>query len=480
MSRGQMCGRTMRDLRPIRINQNMSLDDLVKLFQQEPMSSSTVRPLEECLNFANPIEPHDGVLPELYGCLSLDDCESSMLMARLAKMCLMHFDAECLATAEDRAQKLKGKCKHWHVFEHFTDDSWKLMSRLEEDICAMLADGRLHVMTGVGLASNASAGDVGGAAAHLTGHCFNIGYFKDESTGNITPFLLEGTTAMHSLYVDDQTPRVQVTFTDGQGVKVGQPKKLDMPTFLSALSSTLVMLVTVVNKQNGTSDWDKGCELPVEVSGWIGKTVVIPTLDSKNTDLSFYQRVMYMGWPCTESGQGCMPVQERDGVLAGCHPFDLAKPTIRGVDAGMQPEEIQLMGKIMEEVVPPQAPESVVRKIADIWVPCRPIETVNVHARSDGVQCHRVVCMESPCAPEYLSVIHEMKRRLVDEANRINDSRGDSDGCKLYAMMEGLDSLVCVDVPDRSIDKLTIIESVRQAQLNLKWPTRKVVATPGC
>ena len=481
MSRGQMCGRTTRELRPIWVNQNMPLTDLVNLFEQQPMSSSSVRPLEECLNFANPIENRDGVLPEVYGCLSLDDCESSMLMARLAKMCLMHFNSECLSGKPgERVQMLKERCAGWRVFGNFTENSWKLMGSLEEDICAMLGDGRLKVMTGVGLASNASAGDVAGAAAHLTGHCFNVGYYRNSASGDITPFLLEGTTAMYSLYVDDQTPRVQVTFTDGQGQKIGEPKRLDMPTFLSALSSTLVMLVTVVNKQNGTSDWDKGCELPVEVPGWIGKTVVIPTLDSKNTDLSFYQRVMYMGWPCTEGGQGCMPVQEREGVLAGCHPFDLAKPSIRGVDAGMQPEEIRLMGQIMEEVVPPQAPESVVRKIADVWTPCRPIETVNTQARSDGARCHRVACMESPCAPEYLSIIHEMKRRLVDEANRINDARADSDGCKLHAMVEGVDSLVCVDVPDRNIEKLTVIESVRQAQLNLKWPTRKPVAAVAC
>jgi len=31
-----------------------------------------------------------------------------------------------------------------------------------------------------------------------------------------------------------------------------------------------------------------------------------------------------MGWPCTEGGLGCMPVEEESGISAGCHPYELS------------------------------------------------------------------------------------------------------------------------------------------------------------
>ena len=101
------------------------------------------------------------------------------------------------------------------------------------------------------------------------------------------------------------------------------------------------------------------------------------------------------------------------------------------------------------------------------------MEVVNREAgllRQAGVKYHRVVCMESPCAPEYLSIIHEAKCRLADETNRINDLREDSDGIRLYALLEGMDSLLCADVKDVEIKKLTIVESMKHAAVNIAWP----------
>ena len=133
------------------------------------------------------------------------------------------------------------------------------------------------------------------------------------------------------------------------------------------------------------------------------------------------------------------------------------------------------MTDIMEEAVPPQARADVVKEIANRWIECRPLEVINREAdlvRKPGVRYHRVVCMESPCAPEYLSIVHEAKRRFADETNRINDALPDSDGIRLYSLLEGVDDLLCVDVEDRTISKLTVVESMKQAMTNLAWPRK--------
>ena len=353
------------------------------------------------------------------------------------------------------------------------------MLRLLDRGNTMLKAGYLKIMTGVGLASNASAAEELSDKAHYCGHCFNVGSIKTPGMTKATPFLLEGTTAMYSLHVNESTPRVTVTLTteadsDSCHTVESETKILDMPSFLSALAGTLVVLFGVLNKPNGAGGQKAGMKLPVEVKGWLGKTVVTPSLDSApSTHLQFYHRIMYMGWPCTTSGQGCMPVQESrsEGIVAGCHPYELTNLDIRGVDAALDPAGQQLMSEIMEEAVQPQVSPEIVRKIASLWIPCRPLERVNTEAtREPGVTYHRVVCMESPCAPEYLSIIHEIRSRIVKEANRINGERKDSDGIILYALLEGLDSLVCADVRDKDIRKLTVVDSVKQALLSLKCP----------
>jgi hypothetical protein len=82
--------------------------------------------------------------------------------------------------------------------------------------------------------------------------------------------------------------------------------------------------------------------------------------------------------------------------------------------------------------------------------------------------------MESPCAPEYLSIIFEAKRRVAKETNKINDAKADSDGIRLYAYLEGLSAVLSADVPYKDISKLTVIESLKTALSNIKYPSYKL------
>jgi hypothetical protein len=480
LTMGQVDGRTIRDIGKIRVHSRMTIAELMGLFEQKPLPPGSVRPLVAGSSFTPCEQLSEGVLPELYLSLCTDDCESSSLAARMAKLAVLAFStSHADKQPEARVQALQEACQGWRVFQRFTPVSWRLMGRFVDRLGGMLVNKHLRIMTGVGLATNASAAEEETDRAEYCGHCFNVGYIQTPSMSYATPFLLEGTAAMYSLHVDDSTPRVTVNLVDASTDKrTGETKVLDMPSFLSALSGTVMLLSTVINAPNGGVGDKLGWPLPVQVRGWLAKTNVTPALSSTpGTHLAFYNRIMYMGWPCTVGGQGCMPVQETEGkkINAGCHPYDLTKLDLRGVDATLPGDALGLMTDIMEEAVPPQARADVVKEIANRWIECRPLEVINREAdlvRKPGVRYHRVVCMESPCAPEYLSIVHEAKRRFADETNRINDALPDSDGIRLYSLLEGVDDLLCVDVEDRTISKLTVVESMKQAMTNLAWPRK--------
>jgi hypothetical protein len=473
---GQLDGRTVRDLRPIRVNEHMTMSELQALFRQAPLGHGYARALNPSLGFVPCVPCGKDVLPELYRCLSTDDCESSSLIARQAKHALIQYFQGSVGQKEaaTRAASVQAACKGWKVFREFTDASWLLMSRFVDRAGGMLTAGYLRVMTGVGVATGASAEEIKADSADFCGHCFNVGRVKVPGMDKSVAFLLEGTSAMYSIRVTESSPRVTVKMMDAETGESTGTKTLDMPAFLSALASTVMCLCAVMNKPNGGRPPDWGWPLDVDVTGWLGKTAVAPTLDSApSTTLSFYHRIMYMGWPCTMQGQGCMPVEEggQDGIAAGCHPFKLSDQGLRGVNAGLPADGVRSMTEIMEEAVSPQAPVELVQRIANLWLPCRPLETINTEARREtGCKYHRVVCMESPCAPEYLAIIHEARRRLVEEANRINDARPDSDGCRLYSLLEGVDDLLCIDVKDATIPMMTIVDSIKKAQENIGWP----------
>ena len=466
----------------------MPMTELAALFKQdlsqEDLDALKREPLNPATGFsACELPRSEGVLPELYLHLATDDCESSTHMGRVAKhTCLAFFDelnSTGLSAGEQdsRWQKVRGSCKGWLVFNRFTETSWKLMTRLFMRGCGMLKSGYLKIWSTVGLATNASAAEELSEKASFCGHCFNVGCINTPR-GKI-PFLLEGTAAMYSLTVNSDSPRVTVCKEKADPDCETESKELTMPEFLSALSGTLLSMSMIINCPNGGLRQGGGWPLDVQVTGFLGKTTVSAALDSSpDTHLDFYHRIMYTGWPCTEGGQGCMPVEDNGsgGIVAGCHPFALVDPGIRGVDANIGSEAAGLMKAIMEEAVPPQVPHDVLQKMANLWIPCRPFEEVNKTAssmRKPGVAYNRVVAMESPCAPEYLAIIHEAKSRWVRETNTINAARKDSDGIMLFSMLEGLSDLVCADVPNRNICKLTVVESAKQALINVGWPAKQ-------
>ena len=468
-----MNGRTIRKLRPIKVNSSMSFNELVDLFHQPPLASDSVRSLNPDISFVPPRKLEAGVLPELYLGIHTDDCETAALTGKIAKLTLLDAYERVCGMSGAHHERLQGLCAGWSVFRNFTSASWDLMARIVDRGGSMLKAGHLRTMTAVGLATNASADAISADQAHYCGHCFNVSFVKTPSMPVGRPGLLEGTSAMYQLPVTATSPRVGVMVMDPD-TNALTSKTFAMPDLLSVLVGTLLHHTQVINAPNGSAHGETGWPLDVKVTGWLGRTMVMNSLDSDPGEhLSFYNRVMYLGWPCTSGGLGCMPVEEKGGkgIVAGCHPYSLSNQDLRGVDASLPDDMRRLMTEIMEEATPPMAPESILRTLAQNWIPCRPLETINTEMRREpGVTYNRVVGMECPCAPEYLAIIHEAKRRFVEETNRINDARPNSDGIRLYSLLEGLSDLLCVDVPYRDIPKLTIMESAKEALGNLRYP----------
>ena len=446
------------------------MEELAGLFKQPPLPADSIRSLNPDIGFVPKRILESDVLPELYLGIHMDDCETSALYAKIAKLTSLYLFETMNASRAPRHETLKKLCDGWNVFKGFTTASWDLMTKIFDRGNAMLKSNQLRTMTAIGLATNASAEQISENTAHYCGHCFNVSFVKTPSMKVGKPGLCEGTSAMYQLRVDSASPRVTVKLQGAGGQST--MKTVTMPDFLSLLSSTVLMLTQVINKPNGGMRGNRGWPLDVQITGWLGKTMVMNSLDSDASQhLDFYNRIMYVGWPCTDSGLGCMPVEERvNGIVAGCHPYLLSNQEVRGVDAAL-PEDIRkLMSDIMEEVTPPMVNDDIMRTLASHWIPCRPLESINTEMRREpGVTYNRVVSMECPCAPEYLAIIHEAKRRFAEEANRINDAKSDSDGIRVYALLEGLSSHLCTDVPNRTINKVTFVESAVQALLNVKY-----------
>ena len=470
------CGRALREYRPIKVSKSMSMDDLKALFVQEPADPSSFRSLVPDIAYSPQARTQTALnssgrqtLQEMYLHFGLDDCESSALTAQNMKQTSLHLHRLLgSATGDARWQKLKQLCQGWQMFKAFTDSSWQAMTQYMDRGNAMLAANQLRVMNTTGLSSNAKASDAG-AAANYCGHCFNVCTVKTPSMAKMHVGILEGTSHLYSLPVTRTSPRVTVHDRVN-----GTESVMDMPEFLTNLCSFLMRSTLVINSPNGDvpKDFKGGWPLDVKITGWLARTMVMCTLDSDpTTPLGFYNRVMYVNWPCTTEGQGCMPVTEgTDELVAGCHPFHLVNADLRGVNAALDDAALKRMKDVMDEATPPMVRESVVQELASMWIPCRPLETVNTEAAS-SVRFNRVSFMESPCAPEYLSIIYEAKRRLAEEVNRVNGAKSNSDGIRCHALLEGLSATICADVPDRDIPELTIVASMKTALQNIGYPS---------
>ena len=504
MSEVHFQGREIRAKHPVSVRKGASLAEIMDLFHQadESMSSRQMghRLLQNNGNGENPLFS----LKELSTQIIDDDCESSTLLAKLAKKTSLAFhrssrmQARMSGPGRSMGEALKDACAGWSVFKNFTSASWDLMGRIFERGNTMLENDHLRIMSTIGLATSASAAEVAKDPSSLNGHCFNVGYIKTPSMEKSKCFLLEGTSAMIMLPVTDTSSRYVVEIYEGN-TKKGE-EVMDLPSLLSPLGGTVMMLSQIINTPNGAgTPQGGGWPFDCKVTGWLGRTSVMNTLDTDpKYPLRFYNRILFTGWSCTSAGQGCLPVKEGEtdmesgkaGKAMGCHPYDLSDLRLRGLSADLSKEEKQLMSDIMEETTAPMVNPQVLQQIADFWVPCMPIECINQRKKglhAEGVNYVRVAIMETPGVPEYIPLVLEAKGQLMSATNAINLARPDSDGivCSVCALGTGVHILM--DVPDfarptkneggvisESMEssgprKLTFVHSMKQAMVKIGW-----------
>lgn len=480
-----MNGRVIRKLRPIKVSRSMTMQQLVSLFEQPPMDRSSFRCLNPDIACVPRVPVDAGVLPELVLGVAFDDCESSTLTAMLMKKTSLHMHdtldrlqnntqmgIPAQQQPETRGQILRRISEDgWPVFKFFTAESWELMAQVMDAGNNMLKAGHMRSMTAVGLSTNASAADVQNRSAHFGGHCFALSYIRTPSMPRAHVGLLEGTAPTIMLRASEKDPGTPVPiFRDKQTEPTIQQVKRTQ--LLDLLGGALLRLTRILNCPNGGhKEMVGGLPNGLKLRGWLSKTMVVSSLDSDlSQPLEFYHRVMYVGWPLKNQSLGCMPVEESSSghCLAGCHPYLLVCDEVRGVDAAFPEVAWQRMQDLMEEATPPMAPHSMLRDLMSMYLPCRPLEEVNTEVgRKPGVRYHRVCAMESPCAPEYLSIMFEIKRRIAEKTNELNSKDPNSDGIRLAAMLEGLSVILCADVPDEDLPRLTVVDNMKRALVEL-------------
>lgn len=434
--------------------------------------------------------------PELPTGIICDDCESTAELAGLARR-------TCL-TIPSSPDELERQLADWsHLFAAFTPECWKGLAAIIDRGNRMLRSGFLTVVTGVGIATNASAAEVEKDTASYNGHCFNVGCVQapltqqvgqgmeggSSSGGGASCFLLEGTSSMIHYRVDSSSPRITLRVSQGPEHNVLHEESMDIPTACSMIGVFLTSSLRLANAAKGGMPPGGGWPTKNQpLTGWLGHLMVMHALDSDpGSHLSFYNRLMYMGWPCVPEAQGCMPVEERSKALArgvvdvqdqaqfviGCHPYSLNDLDIRGVNATVAPDKLDLMKRVMNEAHPPMVDHSVLKELSTYWTPCIPLEDVNVQAqamREKGVEYLRVSAMETPSAPELIPLFYEAKRQAVRRANQINMAKPNSDGMMGSVETLGTGVHVFLDVPLRNTPVVTYIESLKQALAELKWP----------
>ena len=404
--------------------------------------------------------------PENMPCVLADDCESSAGLAVVA--------LNSLVQAVKQGPDLQVQCKGFEpLFAAWTAQDWTCMSQFVGEMVGLVDGGSLSLSTVTGIATNAAASDVGSEPAY-TGHCHNIGRLI-QGDGSVHCFIVEGTAPMESCTVRQDSPVVTCHVTK---MVSGTPQRvvegLHMPDFLTRLGKTITFMTQIISKPYGAVGADgQGWPLREPLTGWLSSTIVSNALDSDPSfPLSFYSRAMYTGWQCTQGGAGCLPVQESTGRLAGCHPYDLNKPDLRALSAGLPPALNEAMRDIIDEANPPIAPNKTFQQLARAWSGATSLSRMNQDVQAGlepGVTYHTLSCMESPGCQDYIPIMLAIKTTLAREWDRLNSAHPKSDGIRVHAEELGTGVTLKIRVPDRPIDQLTLIETCLQAMRNVGW-----------
>lgn len=401
-----------------------------------------------------------------------DDCESSSELGQIIK------DSVC--SADMSPEGIKAAIVGWPVFKHWTDACIQMASKYYQRGVSMMLNQQIQMYTSIGLATDASASVVANSQAGpvvYNGHAFMVGKLNSAS-GKPMCFLLEGTSAMRQIKVTKESPSIKVTLISPDSPP--QEVAMNMPSFLTTLGKTVANLTQIVNRMRGVPPpaEPRGWPLTTPLAGWISAEMHMCSLDSDpSIPLSFYNRIMYCGMKCTATGLGCMPVQESTTpthtLTAGCHPYDLNNINIRAVDAAIDADQRDLMAEIIDEANPPIVSADILRQLSKQWVAHSPLCDVNKDTKDQYIRGTKYVTttiMETPACLKYLPVMLQAKSILMNRLNEINLSKPNSDGIFARVLPLGTGVHVVMHVPDQAIGEVTVVQSLKQALIDVQWP----------
>ena len=502
----QFLGRTIRPLANLFIPNNASIPEMCEIMHRAMGDTGlggklgapylTHEPLVEC---GAPVQPSQFRLSHVVPAALLDDCESSTEFAVLARNTVRDFPYEDasisghLGAGWDKgvgSVRLYEALREWPLFKSFTPECYNLMSQICKRGAAMLKSGELQICTTVGMATNASAGEEESGKAEYCGHCFNVGrVYTGASNGGATAadkgvycFLLEGTAPMDEFHVPSlaNAVHIPVKIWNEGGVSSGfETKQVLFHEYLALLSRSVACLTQIINAPYGGHASSGGIPATsgMTLHGWLAGHTFCPSLHSDpSVHMGFYHRVMCTGLGAGVDVRGSVPVErstkDNDKFIAGCHPYGLSSMDLRSLDVFASPDKYELMKDIMNEAHPPLVDPAVLRRLSDLWTPCKPFSSVNTsmpHRRLKDVAYVRVASMETPAIPEFVDPICRMKSLVCDLTNEINMACADSDGAFIQCTREGTGCHLFIDVPVRACAP-TIIHSMRVALKRLNYP----------
>lgn len=428
--------------------------------------------------------------------VNTDDCETQFYAQQMTARTVILSDVSVGA--------LKKGCSGLAILSKWTPECYEGASKFYSRAKDLLVSGKITIANAIGLAGGASAAAASDSAStqdkidnmkNLNGHCFGVLRYQGAQEDDLYVRLLEGTTSSKPYRCHKDT----AYYTASNGTVM-----LRFDQLLTQLGYSIMKEAQVCNRVLGEEpDGTCGWAGPRDIACMRRTTMVIPCLHSDNiaagktykkmaqscklkkagkTDspvcIPFYQWCIFTGLQCDETSVGCMPVDEdeyRDEkrLGAGCRPGELAKKSLKAVNAGLGADMVEIGKRIFDEVMPPVASEATFKRVMNTWSELRPLKDVNKQVagmRQQGVRYETVAVMESPCHPELTPCLYQIKRKLADKFNAINKAASPSDGAFITVDYTATGVSMVVHAEDRS-HVLTALSSMQQAKKELGWPS---------
>jgi hypothetical protein len=405
-----------------------------------------------------------------------DDCESTAFMACLIFNTIM----KTTWTVDNMRKELAS----FACFSKLTDTCYEKMCTVFTGIQNRYEQGLLHVGTVIGLAGGASADNVEEGDVDIDnntgagGHCFGVLKGFDADNGNVITEIIEGTNSVNMIEAHLSEQEITIAMPPGKNMK-----NLKYPA--SRIASEISMFIgnrLQIGKVLLGSTLDPGT---AGISGTYDlESHCRSQLAMNREQPGFYMWAMGVGTSYSPKTFGHIPcgrqlipgahgVNDKNpllNTLAGCAPSCLCKRDLLGYNLheDVFPKETFEIGmSVVNEIYPPVAPTSEFARVMRHWVPCEPLDTLNVdfaEKRMEGVEYIPVNTMESPGCPLLMEGYYLLKKKVVDVYNQLSK---DGSYMRVRKLGTGIVVTYYMPVTDKPLDLAICLQAAME---KAGWP----------